>query len=136
MIEAGVAAASGRPRARPTDQCLRRGGWKAWADHRGQLAVVGGLGREGRRERVGEKEEDGATARRERGGGSGEGGRGEGKAGGGGGGEEEERRNKSSHVIAPRERDWRKFMFACDELGHSDVSAHNFAGKARLAPRG
>ena len=65
MIEAGVAAASGRPRARPTDRCLRRGGWKAWADHRGQLAVVGGLGRKGRRERVGEKEEDGATARRE-----------------------------------------------------------------------
>ena len=54
-------------------------------------------------ERVGEKEEDGAA--RERGG----------KAGGGGG-EEEERRNKSSHVIAPRERDWRKFMFARCEL--------------------
>ena len=36
MIEAGVAAASGRPRARPTDG-PERGGWKAWADHRGRL---------------------------------------------------------------------------------------------------
>ena len=76
---------------------------------------------------MGEKEEDGAAGERERGRG--------GKAGGGGG-EEEERRNKSSHVIAPRERDWRKFMFARDELGNTDVSAQNFAGKAWLAPRG
>ena len=81
---------------------------------------------------MGEKEEDGA--------GEGEGGSAEGegrrRGPGGGGGEEEERRNKSSHVIAPRERDWRKFMFARDELGNKRVSGQNFAGNASRSSQG
>ena len=80
MIEAGVAAASGRPGSRRTSARGReRGGWKAWADHRGQLGG-GGLGGE----RVGEKEEDGAAGERGR----------EGE-----GGEEEEKKKRG--VINP-----------------------------------
>ena len=56
MIEAGVAAASGRPRARPTDG-PERGGWKAWADHRGRLGEGESGGKRGRRRRRGRERE-------------------------------------------------------------------------------
>ena len=60
MIEAGVAAASGRPGSRRTSaRGGERGGWKAWADHRGQLGG-GGLGREwGKKRKTAPREREG-----------------------------------------------------------------------------